>query len=91
MGRRHDAVRGTHGLTHAEVHAWVVRSRAAQGLPPQVTDPVILEAVQAIFRAALPPYELPIPPSAAKGAAVTRRPSNTAGLPVDSGKNHGSQ
>ena len=31
-----------HGMTRAELAAWVARSRAAQGLPPKITDPAML-------------------------------------------------
>jgi hypothetical protein len=33
---------GIAGLSAAEVDAWVARSRAAQGLPPKITEPAVL-------------------------------------------------
>ncbi len=38
----------------AEVRAKVTRTRAAQGLPPVITDPATLERVAAVLRLAAP-------------------------------------
>ncbi|MGH3933562.1 MAG: hypothetical protein ACRDS1_01025 [Pseudonocardiaceae bacterium] len=40
-----------------ELRAYVAASRAAQGLPPTVEDPAILERVAAVFRLVAPPVE----------------------------------
>jgi hypothetical protein len=41
--------------THRElIHAKVVRTRAAQGLPPTVQDPAALERVAALFELMTP-------------------------------------
>lgn len=34
-----------HGLSQAEVWAWWCEQSAAQGLPPEITDPVVLSKV----------------------------------------------
>jgi hypothetical protein len=45
-------------MTDDELHAWVVASRAAQGLGPTIEDTTILEAVDAAVTLGLAPYEV---------------------------------
>lgn len=50
------------------IREWVVKTRAKQGLPPTVQDPVVLERIAAIFRTV--PKE-----KAAQRRAAKNRPS----------------
>lgn len=52
-----------------ELRAYVAAERAAQGLPPTVTDPAMLERAAAAFRA------MPYPPATPR----TQRRKTTAG------------
>jgi hypothetical protein len=36
---------GAHGLTAEQIAEWTRRSRERQGLPPKITDPIILARV----------------------------------------------
>lgn len=46
----HDRPGGpAHGMTSAEIHQRVVESRAAQGLPPTVEDPLAVERIVALL------------------------------------------
>lgn len=41
--------RAAHGMTPAELAKWVEQSRKAQGLPPKITDPVVLRKVAVLL------------------------------------------
>lgn len=55
-----------------ELRAKVVASRAAQGLPPVITDPATLERVAAVFRLVLPAPVMRSPRTRRRTAAAHR-------------------
>jgi hypothetical protein len=54
-----------------ELRAKVTRTRAAQGLPPVITDPATLERVAAVLRVAAPD-EPPVPSPQKRSEKQTR-------------------
>lgn len=60
-------------ITPELIHAEVLRSRAAQGLPPKVQDPAVLERVAAVLRLADPAVE-------SLATSPRKRPRKTAAV-----------
>lgn len=45
-----------------DIRAWVTASRAAQGLPPTVQNPAVIERIAAVFASVVTPVESQEPP-----------------------------
>ncbi|MGH3722040.1 MAG: hypothetical protein ACRDRI_25000 [Pseudonocardiaceae bacterium] len=60
------------------LRAYVAASRAAQGLPPVITDPATLERVAAVFWLVLPTPTMRSPRTRRRTAAARRPQGGTA-------------
>lgn len=59
-----------------EFRNWVIAGAIAQGFPPTVEDPAVLEQVAAVFRLAAPPK--PVKPARKKTGKRTCEPAPTS-------------